>query len=87
MDTVLSLVYATPQLLVVLLCTMFTTLQSLDTLLWFVYMSLQSVVNQLLSLEIGGSCSELHLSLALGHPTPLVVNVMGMGNPWVFPQV
>jgi hypothetical protein len=49
MDTLLLLVYTTPQLSIALLCTMTATPQSLDVLLWFVYMSLQFVIDQLLS--------------------------------------
>jgi hypothetical protein len=67
----LCTVVMTSHLLVVLLCTVVTTPQPLVTLLWFVYVSPQSVVNQL-SLEISGSHSELHLPLALGPPAPLV---------------
>jgi hypothetical protein len=69
--TLLCTVVATACLSVALLCIVVTTPQLLGTLLWFVYASPQLIVDQL-SLEIGGSCSELHLPLAFGLPTPLV---------------
>jgi hypothetical protein len=68
-------------LLVVLLFPVVVTPQPLDTLLWFVYTSPQSIadqlppvlhgVDQLLS-EFSGSCSELHILSALGFPAPSV---------------
>jgi hypothetical protein len=90
----LSTMVATSLMLVALLCTVDMTArlsvallssvvmapQPLDVSLWFAYVSLQSIVNQLSSLqcvnqlssELGGSRSELHLLSAFGLPTPLV---------------
>jgi hypothetical protein len=74
-------VVVTPCLSVMLLCTIVTTPQLLDTLLWFVYVSPQFVIDQLsspqsvinqLPSEIESSHSRLHLSLALRHPVPSV---------------
>jgi hypothetical protein len=68
-------------LLVALLSSVVATPQPLDTLLWFVYVSLQSIadqlppaphgVDQLLS-EFGGTRSKLCLLLAFSFPAPLV---------------
>jgi hypothetical protein len=72
---------ATACLSVALLFPVVTTPQPLDTSLWFVYASLQSIADQLppalhgvgqLLLEFGGFHSELHLLLVFGLPTPSV---------------
>jgi hypothetical protein len=79
--TSLCTVDVTAHLLVVLLSSVVTTPQPLGALLWFVYASLQLIVDQLffpqcgvgqLSLEFGGSHSELHLPSAFGLPAPSV---------------
>jgi hypothetical protein len=66
---------------VVLLSSVVATPQPLGTLLWFVYVSPQSIADQLppaphgvgqLTSEFGGTRSELHLLSALGSPTPSV---------------
>jgi hypothetical protein len=72
---------ATAHLLVVLLFSVVATPQPLDMSLWFVYVSLQSIADQLLPVphgvdqllsEFSGSCSELCLLLAFRFPTPSV---------------
>jgi hypothetical protein len=77
----LCTVDATACLSVVLLSSVVTTPQPLDTLLWFVYVSPQSIADQLplvlhgvgqLSLEFGDSRSKLRLLSALGSPAPSV---------------
>jgi hypothetical protein len=77
----LCTVVLTAHLSVMLLCIVVATPQPSDTLWWFVYVSLQLIINQLsspqsvvdqLSLEISGSHSELHPPSALGLPAPLV---------------
>jgi hypothetical protein len=66
---------------VALLSSVVVTPQPLDTSLWFVYASLQSIADQLLlaphgvdqlSSEFGGTCSELRLLSVFGLPTPSV---------------
>jgi hypothetical protein len=56
---------------VMLLSSVVATPQPLDTLLWFVYMSPQLIINQL-PLEFGGTHSELCLLSAFSLPTPSV---------------
>jgi hypothetical protein len=77
----LCTVDATAHLSVVLLSSVVATPQPLDMLLWFVYVSPQSIADQLslalhgvdqLLLEFGGTRSKLHLLLAFSFPTPSV---------------
>jgi hypothetical protein len=76
----LCTVDATAHLSVTLLSSVVMAPQPLDVLLWFVYTSLQLIIDQLSSLqcgvgqlllEFGGSRSELHLPLVFRLPTPL----------------